>query len=715
MKKQYPKKTGSNKTIARTASPEKVVKNNISNKKERMPYYFLFFFVFALYSNTLLNQYALDDRLMITENTFTKEGIKGIPDILTNDSFVGFFGKQKNLVAGGRYRPLSHITFAIEYQIFGLNPWIGHLFNILLYALACLLVFKVLKMLFERIYKSNKWYLTVPFMATLIFAAHPLHTEVVANIKGRDEILSLLGSFAALYFVLNYLKDKKVVQLILALFSFFLALMSKENAITFLAVIPLSLYFFRKAESKQNILVTLYLTAIALFFIIIRYRVLGSFISTDITPELLNNPFLEATAGQRFATILYTWGKYLLLLVFPHPLTHDYYPKQIPIIEMSDYRAIVPMLVYLAMIIYAFIRIKKRDLIAYSILFFGITFSISSNLIFPIGTFMNDRFMFIPLLGFSIILAYYLRKFSQKKSGENIILFTTAIILLALSIKTFSRNPVWKDDYTLFTTDVKVSSNSAKCLVSAGGQTLELAEKETDQVKKKEMIKDAQAFLNKGITIHPKYTAGWVLLGRAMLDLENYAAAREYYKIALKLNPSQNEALNNWLYCAQMSVKNKDYNEAAISYEELIRYKSDNTDLYIQLANVYENQGKTDSAIAVLDTVLKKNPQYAPALSKMGEIYGKILNDIDTSLEYLLKAYAISPTDASLLENLGIAYGIKKNFEKSIAFFEKAIEADPDKVSIYTNLSGTYNIMGNTEKANECLIKAAEIQSKLKK
>ncbi|MBE0640560.1 MAG: tetratricopeptide repeat protein, partial [Bacteroidales bacterium] len=76
----------------------------------------------VLYANTLPLDYALDDTLILTGNEFTKQGIRGIPEIMTNDAFTGFFGKQKSLVAGGRYRPLSQVMFAIEYELFGFNP-----------------------------------------------------------------------------------------------------------------------------------------------------------------------------------------------------------------------------------------------------------------------------------------------------------------------------------------------------------------------------------------------------------------------------------------------------------------------------------------------------------------------------------------------------------------------------------------------------------------
>ncbi len=713
LKKNIPAKQQAEELLPKAAS-----KKSFFNGQNKVPYLVIFITSFVLYANTLFMDYALDDRLMITENTFTKKGFAGIPDILTSDSFVGFFGKQKNLVAGGRYRPLSHISFAIEYQLFGFKPFIGHLINVLLYGFACLLIFKVLLLLFHN-RKKNKWYLTIPFIATILFAAHPLHTEVVANIKGRDEIMSLIGSFAALYFILKYVQNVKPIQLLWASISFFLALLSKENAITFVVLIPITLFFFTNVSLKRGFIATLPLVFCAFLFVIIRYKVLGFLLGTTIETELLNNPFLYCSTPEKFATIFLTWGKYLLLILFPHPLTHDYYPKQIPIIQLADFRAIIPLLLYVLMTIYAILRFHKKDIFAYGILLFGITFSISSNLLFPIGTFMNERFMFIPILGFTIALAYFLVEKlpklikNTKNFQQGVIVFLT-VLTLGYSVKTIARNPAWTDDYTLFTTDVKVSKNSAKCNVSAGGQTLEKAEKELDQVKKKKMIADAIVFLQKGIELHPKYTAGWLLLGKAMIDMEDYAKSREYYETALKIIPGQKEALNNWLYCAQMSSKNSDYKEAITSYSKLITYSPKNLDLQLQLAGVYEKMKAYDTVIVIMEGLIKTDSTYAAAYAKLGEIYGKIFNKIDISLEYLLKAYTVSPTDASNLENIGIAYGMKGENQKSIDFFTKALAVNPDNEKVYLNMSGTYKNMGNISKAEECVKKAIEIQQKTK-
>ena len=150
--------------------------------------------------------------------------------------------------------------------------------------------------------------------------------------------------------------------------------------------------------------ITLLFTATV--FVFIRFLVLGYFNSTDLPKELLNNPFLEATLNQKAGTILYTLGIYIKLLFFPHPLTHDYYPYHIPLVSMADIRAIVPLFIYLGMIIYAILKINRKDFIAYGILFYMLTLFIVSNLLFPVGTFMNERFIYMPSLGFVLVIAF---------------------------------------------------------------------------------------------------------------------------------------------------------------------------------------------------------------------------------------------------------------------------------------------------------------------
>lgn len=162
----------------------------------------------SLYIQTIGFDYALDDTMVIVKNQFTQKGINAISDIFKYESFRGYFGEQKKLLEGDRYRPLSIATFAIEKSIFGGSKEVSHFINILLYALTGLLLFRVLLFMFPN-EEGKKWYFSVPFVATLLFIAHPLHVEVVANIKGRDEIIAFMGEIATLYFSFKFISKKK--------------------------------------------------------------------------------------------------------------------------------------------------------------------------------------------------------------------------------------------------------------------------------------------------------------------------------------------------------------------------------------------------------------------------------------------------------------------------------------------------------------------------
>ncbi|MEI6766435.1 MAG: tetratricopeptide repeat protein [Bacteroidota bacterium] len=695
------------KTAAPIAIPAKP--GELTNKLN-LSRYIIFVFALLLYADTIDLKYTLDDTLMITGNKFTKEGVGGIKEILTNDAFVGFLGKN-NLLPGGRYRPLSQVIFAVEYQFFGLNPMVGHLLNILLYGLLCLLLFNILHKLLNKYSGSNPWYLSLPFVAALLFTAHPLHTEVVANIKGLDEILCLLGSLGVLYLCIRYTETRKWWLLALAIPVFCLAILSKENAITFLAIVPLALYFFRNVKIKELLVVVGAMLVAMIFYAAIRIGAIGLRV-TDVTDsELLNNPFVGASAAQKYATILFTWLKYLILLVLPHPLTHDYYPKQIPLISFGDIRAVISLIMIAGLAAWALINVKKKSITSFAVLFFFITFSIVSNVVFNIGTFMNERFMFTALLGFALLAAVFITLqlnvwIKDKNTFRRVALFLLVIVLSGYSIKTMSRNRVWMDDLTLFTTDVKVSFNSTKCNTSAGGKLIEYSDSISDPVQKKIYVQRALPYLDKAVKIYPGNLNSWLLMGNAYLKLEDYAGARTAFENCLRINPKHAGALNNLKFVVQECNKHKQFGESVKSSWLLIKYTPQSADAFLNLGLGYRGQAKFDSAIIAMNKAIALKPGYSEAYAKLGEIYGQNLGRLDAALEYLQKAVELDPKNASAIENIGIVYGMQRNFERSLEYFNRALILNPDKPDLLMNISQTYLIMGRKDKAAEFMQKA---------
>src|ERR1035437_2365749 len=222
-KQQKPKKQAVSDRKASNAP----LKDISPSKNKNLIYWVIIAFTFIVYGNSILNDYALDDIVVVSQNDFVHKGFGGIKDIMTTDMFVGFDKKENGLVAGGRYRPLSLITLAIEYQFLGLSPHFSHFMNVLLFAFCGIGVFIFIRKLLNRFsplkYLENS---AIPLIAAILYIAHPIHTEAVANIKSRDEILSLLFCLFSTISFLNFIDDgRKIKHLIMGFVLFFLALL----------------------------------------------------------------------------------------------------------------------------------------------------------------------------------------------------------------------------------------------------------------------------------------------------------------------------------------------------------------------------------------------------------------------------------------------------------------------------------------------------------
>lgn len=662
---------------------------------------------FLVYANTLFLDYALDDRLMITDNQFTKKGISGVKDIMTNDAFTGFFGTQKSLVAGGRYRPLTQVMFAVEYQFFGLNPFIGHLINLLLFMAISVLLFHILRRLLAP-YARAGWLGSLALISTLLFVVHPIHTEVVANIKGRDELMSLFGSLLALWFAIRYVDKQKILNLLWMFLSFLMAVFSKENSLTFLAIIPLVFYFFYQPSIRQYLFVIGGLAVASMLFLLVRVQVVGGMLNTAIVPEILNDPFLNVPKSTAIATVIYTWGKYLLLTIFPHPLTHDYYPFQIPYFQFSNPLIIFLVLFFIGVVVVAIIGMRKKKLWSFAIWFALITFSIQSNLIFNIGAFMNERFIFVPSIGLVLLIALAAWNLSKNQKFAKGIRIFLILLMLGYSAKTISRNRVWKNDKTLFLTDVKVSSNSIKCNVSAGGMSIEMAKAEPDSSKKQQLVAQGFTYLEKAQKLHSENYYAWFLMGNGYVELSDWQHAYPYFERAYHLNPENKDAVKNLIFLAQITSKKQQYQTSVDVYQILSKIDLANEEYPLMVADGLSHLGKVDSALIIIDRILLQNPKNASAWCKKGEIFGRVKMDLANAEIFLRKSIEINPKDLSANENLGIVYGIKGQFDQSILYFGKALSIDSTQARIYQNLAGTYHAMGNLAKEKECVNKAMQ-------
>jgi len=534
--------------VKKTASPKPVVSARpkaasleLTNtfqpgfwKQHWMPALVLMAAAFLLYALSIGFGYVLDDQMVIWENVYVLKGFAGLGDIFGADSFMGYFQKKESLflLEGGRYRPLSLATFAVEVGFFGKDhPGISHFINVLLYGVTGVLLYRILLGLFPT-KEGGQWYFSLPFLAAAIFVLHPLHSECVANIKGRDEILALLGSLAALYASLKYFDTNRSLWLWLSGLFLFLAMLSKENALTFLAVIPLTVWFFVKVPTGRITAVMAPLLGAALLFIIVRYNALGYMLDHGkAVSDLMNDPFLGMTTGERLATTFLTLGWYVKLLFVPHPLTHDYYPYHVPKVNWTDWRALVSLALYVGMGAWALLNLRKRQMAAYSILFWLVTLSIVSNLFVKVGAFMNERFVYMPSVAFCILAGWFIaRKLPEwfKEKPDHPGIFSAGLmvaIAVLFGLRTFTRVPDWKDAMSLNEAAIKVSVNSARshCFYVTSLYK-DVYQKEKDPVRKTPIVDLMEFHINRSLQINPNYGAALVMkaaVAAARFDLDH--------------------------------------------------------------------------------------------------------------------------------------------------------------------------------------------------
>jgi len=559
---------------------------------------------FLLYCNTFGHEYALDDTIVIVKNEYVYEGFAGIPDILTKDAFDSYYKQfnSSNQLSGGRYRPLSIVTFAIEQQFFGAVPkdkvdsvlnrglsyqmnepaekkflqnmHIRHVFNVLWFTLCVVVLLYFLRYV---VFKDNP---IMAFIAAILFAVHPIHTEVVANVKSRDEIMSLLLMCTTFILAFKYHEHKKPWMLYTALVSMFLAFLAKEYAITMVLLLPLAFYLFNGFSISKCFTATLPYIAVVVVYAMVRFSIVEQ-MNAASDNDILNNPYANATDNaERLATKIATCLNYIRLLIFPHPLSSDYSYNTIPYKTFANPLVWLSLIFHGALIRYMFYFFKQRSVLCFAIAFYFLNLLIVCNIIFNIGGTMGERLIFHSSVGFCIAVAYLLYKGMEKikpaLTGRRLLAGCVVLIVVLCSFKTIERNADWKNDEILFAHDLENAPNSVLVNANVASSYINKAESEKDTTKKIEDLRKGVKYYDKAITIHPTFVSGYMNRGVAYLKLDMPDSAKANYDKARELYPN---------------------------YPKLY-------EVYYNLGVCYYLAKKVPQAIAVWQQVMKMNPQY---------------------------------------------------------------------------------------------------------
>jgi tetratricopeptide (TPR) repeat protein len=338
----------------------------------------------------------------------------------------------------------------------------------------------------------------------------------------------------------------------------------------------------------------------------------------------------------------------------------------------------VSVLLHLALLGYAIKTLRNRSLPGLVVWVYFAGISLYSNVLFSIGTFMNERFLYVPTLGISVLAAAALISLGKKQKH-----FAAALGILAIGLmafKTTDRNLDWEDDAILAITDVAVSENSAKCNMSAGGGYYDRAmTQRTDALRNKDLALSVK-HLNRSLEIYPTFMPALLLSGNSYTALKEYDKGIYFYERCLQRNAGHSHSIANLEYVAQEASKEKKFEFVAQAFGVLSKYQ----------------------------------PHKALYHERLGETLGRDLGKPQESLPHLQKALEVGGDGAELRLKLGVANAMLNQLQAAKTHFRAGIEIAPQHGRLWFNLGILYQNTGNPDSADYCLRQAFAFEPELK-
>ncbi len=494
------------------------------------------------YINTLSNNFVFDDKVCIIQNKEIRE-----PSNL-------FIFMQ-------RPRGVKYITHLVEYQIWGLEPFAYHAVNIVLHMFCTISLYVLLVMII-----SGR---LIPLIAGLLFAAHPIHTEAVAFISGRTDLLAAL--FFLWAFIFYLMKNNSLLFYLLSLLSFILALFSKEGAVVSLPVMIIihDIFFTKPGKGRLSGNILYYVPyGLILIAFILYLRFILVIHPASPEPEI-SGLFLHKSFPVFFYTGANAFLVYIRLLFLPVNLNAEH------VLALSfslfDLRVIVSLASLILFLVFTFMAYRLSKTVAFGMTWFFITLLPLLNLLFPVTPyFVAERYLYLPSVGFCLIAALTCKRFSNIDVPQYTLYLSKAVafiiltgILYLYSGMAINRNFDWVSDYALWSKTVKQSPGSSRAHNNLGVAYAE-----------KGMIPEALTEFKTALKYDPHYQIAYSNLGESYRKKGMWDLAISSYEKALMINPRNTSVMNN-------------------------------------LGNVYSTVGKFDLAIDIYNKALRINPGHA--------------------------------------------------------------------------------------------------------
>lgn len=564
---------------------------------------------FFVYGNSLKGEFIWDDLVLVRDNAYIKSW-SNLGRIFTATISFGAGGRDNS------YRPIQTFTYMFDYSLWKLNPTGFHFTNIILHILAALSVFWFINVLY-----GDK---LISFLTGALFIVCPLHTEAVTYISGRADSLAALFLLISGTLYIKQVDDKNLKIYFLMLISFILAVLSRENSL----ILPVFLLFYHYAfKKKVRVGIFLPIVGLSVLYVLARITFIKSFDS--------QLPF--SSVWERIPSFFAAITNYIRLLFLPVNLHMEYGNKAF---SFSDAKVIIGIFIFFSLLIYAVNRRKDNKFMFFSVFWFFIMLLPVSN-IFPVNAYMAEHWLYLPSIGFFLIVAKRLSGLCRINRGKNPAVILAVGLVFFYSFLTIKQNQYWKDPITFFERNVKYSPDSDRIYNNLG-----IAYRERGK------INEAMSAYRRAIEINHGDAYAYNNLGIIYNDTGDKEQAAAYYQKAVEVDPRYAQA-------------------------------------YYNIGNLLVAGGKDKQAIDFYKKAIEYNPYAIEAYCNLGIIYNA-MGQIEAAVTIFKKVIEIIPHEEEGYYNLGNVYaGIGKNNE-AIVFYKQAIQKNPREGQVYNNLAAVY-------------------------
>jgi len=606
--------------------------------------------ILLLFSNSLGREFIWDDAVLI-QQSYLIQDLDNLPQLFTQDfwAFAQGEGKGHDL-----YRPLISLSYLIDSRLWGDRLPYYHLTNLLFHVFSSILVYFILQAILQK-----RW---PAWLGAVLFAIHPIHTEAVSWISGRTDVICGFFFFLALFLYLSGRKGGRWTHAVGSLVAFFLALLSKEMAVTLPLVIALYNLCFDgsslqerwwdvlRARLGRAVIESLPYLVVVVLYLTIRLQVLGFVIkSKDKMAQSLQDLGATLLLSAKIVALD------LWLLVVPFPLNAH---RLVSDLESSlGLTAWLSLLAVVAVLTFSILALRRAPACAFAGLFFFATILLVSGLL-SISDFVAERFLYIPSLAVCLAAALLCTALWQRRRAWGLVL--SLLIVLPWIVVTYGRNADWRDGLTFWSQTVAVS---------------------------------------------PRSTIAHNYLGQEFWYRGQYEQAIAQFEQVLQLDEEDEDAYNN---LAGVYFSQERYQEAEAHYHHAIAIAPENALFHLNLGMVYERLDDPEKAVTAYQEALALNPRLAPAYYNLGLLHSRMGRWAE-AIFYLERVLDIEPASAAAHNSLGLIYLDLGLFSQAIFEFEQAAQLDPASVEILNNLGLTYLHAEQFDKAIQFLERALQI------